>query len=128
MPPWWLLLHFMVALLAVDVEGRHDRYERTSGDFMGCLKDQIVPRPGQSLDYLVMYWLITIRTVDSEILSCAFGAHNFSSSEHLGPLHVAIVYSPLMLKFVVGVCSFSSGAVCWFPSAAAPDGTSLQPN
>ncbi|KAI4965258.1 hypothetical protein ZWY2020_054945 [Hordeum vulgare] len=81
------------------------RYERTSGDFMGCLKDQIVPRPGQSLDYLVMYWLITIRTVDSEILSCAFGAHNFSSSEHLGPLHVAIVYSPLMLKFVVGVCS-----------------------
>ncbi|XP_044984772.1 rust resistance kinase Lr10-like [Hordeum vulgare subsp. vulgare] len=48
------------------------RCKRTSGDFMGCLKDQIV---------------------------C-----NFSSSEHLGLLHSAIVYSPLILKFVAGVC------------------------
>lgn len=24
MPPWWFLVHFMVAVLAVDVQGRHD--------------------------------------------------------------------------------------------------------
>ncbi|XP_048526825.1 rust resistance kinase Lr10-like [Triticum urartu] len=26
MPPWWLLLHFLAAVLAMDVEGRQDRY------------------------------------------------------------------------------------------------------
>ncbi|KAM3278073.1 hypothetical protein ACQJBY_045756 [Aegilops geniculata] len=74
--------------------------------FTGCLKGLIYPRPGDSVDSLLVRWLVFILTVDSQILYCAFEADNFRSHEHLRSLRFAIVYFPAMLKFIVGVCRF----------------------
>nr|XP_040245972.1 rust resistance kinase Lr10-like [Aegilops tauschii subsp. strangulata] len=60
--------------------------------------------PGDSVASLLVRWLVFILTVDSQILYCAFGADNLRSTQHLHSLRSAIVFSPLILKFVAGVC------------------------
>ncbi|XP_037438410.1 rust resistance kinase Lr10-like [Triticum dicoccoides] len=76
------------------------------GSFTGCLKDLIVPDPGESVAHLLIHWLMVILTVDSQILYCAFGADNLRSTEHLHSVRSAIVFSPSILKFIAGVCRF----------------------
>ncbi|XP_037415144.1 rust resistance kinase Lr10-like [Triticum dicoccoides] len=36
MPPWWFLVHFMAAILAVDVQGRYDTTDRYACDPFSC--------------------------------------------------------------------------------------------
>ncbi|KAF7074661.1 hypothetical protein CFC21_079499 [Triticum aestivum] len=79
-------------------------YDTTPGSFTGCLKDLSVSYPGDSVASLLVRWLVFILTVDSQILYCAFGADNLRSTQHLHSLRSAIVFSPLILKFVAGVC------------------------
>uniref|UniRef100_A0ACD5TSF4 Uncharacterized protein n=1 Tax=Avena sativa TaxID=4498 RepID=A0ACD5TSF4_AVESA len=88
-------------------------YQWTPWSFKGCLKNMIVPVPGKPMAILLSDWIMTIFTIDSEILYCASVTHalpfkdTFPSNERLRiTLQLATIYSTLILKLIVVLCRF----------------------
>uniref|UniRef100_A0ACD5VIW9 Uncharacterized protein n=1 Tax=Avena sativa TaxID=4498 RepID=A0ACD5VIW9_AVESA len=86
-------------------------YQGTPWSFRGCLKRMIVPVAGKPMDILVVDWIMTIFTIDSEILYCATHAlpfkDTFPSNKRLRiTLQLATVYSTLILKLIAVLCRF----------------------